>query len=112
MQAFTEMKVPLRLVSITSSHWSGVIASILACGNDTVEDYDDDKLLLLDDIFAAVGDSVNENELRFGRNAQDGNDHMIANVDPGRKRVTLFYDEDGQGGVGKVRCQARVQGQP
>ena len=45
-----------------------VFASELDKNNnvDTVEDYDNDKLLLLDDIFAAVGDSVNENELRFG----------------------------------------------
>lgn len=62
-----------------------------------------DKLLLLDDIFPAVGDKVNKGELRFGLNAQDNNDYIIARVQANKKKVTLSYDEDGQGGVGKVK---------
>jgi Ca2+-binding RTX toxin-like protein len=86
-----------------------VFAAVLDKDNnvDTVQGFKQkkqkDKLVLLDDIFAAVGDKVDKGEVRVGNKAKDGNDYLIAKVNAGKKKATLFYDEDGSGAGGKVK---------
>jgi hypothetical protein len=74
---------------------------------DTVSDFrkkQKDKIVLLDDVFTAVGAKVDKGELRFGNNPKDGNDYLIAKVKANKDMVILSYDEDGNGGAfGKVK---------
>ncbi|MEQ8700304.1 MAG: calcium-binding protein [Bauldia litoralis] len=55
-----------------------------------------DKILLDQDIFAAVGTKVGKKEFVEGKKAGDKNDHIIRD---GKK---LFYDADGKGGAKQV----------
>jgi hypothetical protein len=82
---------------------------------DTVQDFrkkHKDKIVLLDDILTAVGTKVDKGELRFGNNAKDGNDYLIAKVKAKQDKVILFYDEDGNSGAfGKVKfAEAEFKG--
>ncbi len=73
---------------------------------DTIKDFrkkQKDKILLLDDIFPAVGEKLDKGELYFGNNAKNGGDHIIVKVQASKNKATLFYDEDGAGGTGKVK---------
>jgi hypothetical protein len=70
---------------------------------DHIKDFRDqgkDKIYLLDDIFAAIGNKLNKKELEFGRKADDGNDYIV--VKEGGKKNKIYYDADGNGGDKKV----------
>ncbi|WP_421724296.1 calcium-binding protein [Bauldia sp.] len=55
-----------------------------------------DTIVLLDDVFDAVGKKVNKSEFVVGKKAKDGNDHLIL------KGTELYYDADGKGGDKQV----------
>jgi Ca2+-binding RTX toxin-like protein len=68
----------------------------LTAGSDRITDFGrGDSFDLSRDTFDALGRSVSGSELRFGRAARDGNDHLIYNEAKGQ----LFYDADGRGGL-------------
>ena len=57
-----------------------------------------DHIALSQAIFTAVGTSLSKGEFFIGKNAHDGNDHIIYN----KKNGQLFYDHDGKGGDAKT----------
>jgi Ca2+-binding RTX toxin-like protein len=60
-----------------------------------------DKMVLLDDVFDAVGKKLGRGEFEVGRNADDGN-HYVIFKETGKKKNKLFYDADGNGDGEKV----------
>ena len=67
---------------------------------DSVEDFEAgiDNIALSEAVFSAIGPSLTKGEFHIGKNAHDGNDHIIYSAKSGR----LSYDADGKGGDGKV----------
>ena len=59
-----------------------------------------DTIVLLDDIFGAVGTTVNKGEFVKAKKAKDDNDFII--FKKGKSENKLFYDADGKGGDDKV----------
>ncbi|WP_421724295.1 calcium-binding protein [Bauldia sp.] len=55
-----------------------------------------DTIVLLDDIFDAVGNKVGKGEFVVGNKAKDDNDHLILKL--GENKNKLYYDVDGKGG--------------
>jgi hypothetical protein len=79
-----------------------VFDSALGNGNvDRMRDFsrsEGDTIVLSDEIFTALGPSVERNEFVVGKKAKDGGDHIVFN----RKQGTVAYDEDGKGGAKAV----------
>ena len=83
-------------------HDKFVFDSALGNGNiDRIQDmqHNVDKIWLDKDIFSAIGNKLGPGEFHQGSHAHDGNDHIIYTKSTGK----LFYDPDGQGGVGKTQ---------
>ena len=50
------------------------------------------------DVFTGIGDKLEKGEFEVGKNADDGNDHVIYD----RVKGKLYWDGDGKGGDDKV----------
>lgn len=68
---------------------------------DKVSEFDtvEDRILLDNNVFKAIGASLGKQEFYIGREAHDGSDHIIYD----RKSGSLFYDKDGEGGRDQVK---------
>ena len=83
-------------------HDKYVFDTALGIGNvDRIQDmqHNVDQIWLDKDIFSAIGNTLGSGEFHQGPHAHDANDHIIYTKSTGK----LYYDPDGQGGIGKTQ---------
>ncbi|MGV3551439.1 hypothetical protein [Rhizobium sp.] len=83
-------------------------AAAIKKNSDKISNFDvvNDRILLDNADFKALGASFTKNEFTFGREAQDKSDHIIYD----RANGALYYDKDGAGGRDAVKIASFEHG--